>query len=411
MSEEIITSIHSQMKRIEEIISDHNKRADIDGLFSQHVLKDVPDFKIEWITDCSSQNWTDKNMDEKNVYHIAALGYSTKLHIDDVQEKARQSFERGLEIIKKRNHFTGSHLSFPFQPTTFLGLVLGAKSIGDEKTRERYLEWFTWVLKERCSQGDISSFHDLFYNHIEYHLRNQPAGLGNIDKYSTLEELSFIEWGQRTGFFILPGNQKNVENMRKKILRLLIDEDLSTMEPEKAAIIWASVNFCITKGIGQILISPHHVSSILNRFQSAMRRWRYDHKSKNPIKWPITQEREVQDITWLILRSYFNDLVDEETLPKFGHSSYKPDFGIPSIGLLVEVKYARKKGDFKNIEKEVMEDSIGYLQNTDRYNKIIVFIYDHSCSVQEHEETKRALKKLKQIEDVIIVSRPSQLPL
>ena len=101
MSEEIITSIHSQMKRIEEIISDHNKRADIDGLFSQHVLKDVPDFKIEWITDCSSQNWTDKNMDEKNVYHIAALGYSTKLHIDDVQEKARQSFERGLDIIKK----------------------------------------------------------------------------------------------------------------------------------------------------------------------------------------------------------------------------------------------------------------------------------------------------------------------
>jgi hypothetical protein len=102
--------------------------------------------------------------------------------------------------------------------------------------------------------------------------------------------------------------------------------------------------------------------------------------------------------------------VDEETLPKFGHSSYKPDFGIPSLRLLVEIKYARKKEDFKLIEKEIMQDAVGYLAGTQQYEKIIVFIYDASCSVQEHNITRRDLIKIKGIEDVIIVSKPSQIP-
>ena len=410
VSEEILSSINTQLKQLEEKICTHNKKADIQGLFSQHVLNDIPEFKIEWIADCSSPSWIDENLDEKSLYHIAALGYSINLRGDEVEAKAMRSFEKGFELIKKRNHFTGGHVSFPFQPTTFLGIVLGAKSNPDEKTRKRYIDWLTWVLKERRKQGNISNFHELFYHYIQYQLKNKPIELGNLAKYSSLDELCFIEWGYRKDLFILPSPQKNIEAIRKKILRLLVEQDAKGIDPEEAPVIWASANFCINKGIDQILISPHHVSSILSRFESAMRRWRYDQKTKKPIQWPITQEREVQDIVWLILRSYFDDLVDEEALPKFGHSFYKPDFGIPSIGLLVEVKYARKKGDFKEIEKQVMEDSIGYLQNTDRYNKMIVFIYDHSCSIQEHEETKRALTKLDQIEDVIIVSRPSQLP-
>jgi len=42
-----------------------------------------------------------------------------------------------------------------------------------------------------------------------------------------------------------------------------------------------------------------------------------------------------------MLRPVFDDLVDEETLRKLGHSTYRADFAIPSLGLLIEVKYAR----------------------------------------------------------------------
>ena len=84
-----------------------------------------------------------------------------------------------------------------------------------------------------------------------------------------------------------------------------------------------------------------------------MKRWRWDSETlQRPIRWPVRSEREVQDILWLMLRPLCEDLEDEDTLPKFGHSSYRADFGIPSLGLLIEVKYARSGAEFKAIENK-----------------------------------------------------------
>ena len=106
-----------------------------------------------------------------------------------------------------------------------------------------------------------------------------------------------------------------------------------------------------------------------------MRRWRWDDDSlANPVRWSITSERKVQDILWLLLRSIFEDAIEEETLPKLGHSAYRADFGLPQLGVLIEVKYARNRSDFKKIEKEVMEDSVAYLSGITAYKEIVVFI-------------------------------------
>ena len=51
-------------------------------------------------------------------------------------------------------------------------------------------------------------------------------------------------------------------------------------------------------------------------------------------------------------------------------------FGLPRLGVLVEAKYVYKSADFKKIEAEVMIDSIAYLKNAERYEEIVVFIYN-----------------------------------
>jgi CheY-like chemotaxis protein len=164
------------------------------------------------------------------------------------------------------------------------------------------------------------------------------------------------------------------------------------------------------RSVSRALADVSTVVSILSRFEDGLKRWRWDDDTlRNPIRWKITGEREVQDIVWLILRPYFQDLVDEETLPKFGHSSYRPDFAIPSLRLLIEVKYAYRRTDFREIEHGIMQDSIGYLIQTDKYSRIVVFIYDSSASVQEHAVTRDALTKISGLKDIIIVCRPSQL--
>jgi len=57
----------------------------------------------------------------------------------------------------------------------------------------------------------------------------------------------------------------------------------------------------------------------------------------------------------------------------------------------------------------VMVDSVAYLHGTTAYKEIVVFIYDASASVQEHDTTSAFLRGLDSVSDVVIVSRPSQL--
>ncbi|HEV2779253.1 MAG TPA: hypothetical protein VGX25_07610 [Actinophytocola sp.] len=163
----------------------------------------------------------------------------------------------------------------------------------------------------------------------------------------------------------------------------------------------------------QTLLSRTHLSLLLKRFPAAMRRWRWDDddRVKEPIRWPITSEREIQDILYLILRSVFDDVNDEDPNPKVGHASTRSDFGIPSLRLLVEIKYiyAGPAAEFKKIEQEVMTDSVAYLQRATHYDEIVVFIDDSTASVEHHDLTRDALTKVPGIADVIVVSRPGVL--
>jgi hypothetical protein len=58
---------------------------------------------------------------------------------------------------------------------------------------------------------------------------------------------------------------------------------------------------------------------------------------------PLANEREVQDVLWIMLRSQLDRLDREETLAKFGAQAYKPDFGVPDLATLVEVKFIGEK--------------------------------------------------------------------
>jgi len=407
MTEILGFQIGFQLEYLKQLIHSYNKQGELYGLFSYHILRNIPEFKIEWVVLCDSE-WVKNKFDENNVHNVASLGYSLSIQ-DDFE--AKEKFIKSFNLLKKRDHFKGPHLSFPFQPLTFLGIVLGAKAVKEGSFCKDAVDWLTHVLNERIKIGHVSSFSKLFYKYIEHHLKDKVIEISDMSQYSSLEELSLLEFGGMQNIFKIPNQQESLGQIRKSILRLLVETQPERIEPEKAPIIWAAANESIKKDINNLLLSPSFVSAILSRFEHAMRRWRYDpENTKNLVRWPINQEKEVQDIIWMILRSYFDDVVDEETLPKFGHSSYKPDFAIPSLNLLIEVKYAYKKEDFKKIEKEIMQDTIGYLMNTQQYKKIIVFIYDNSSSVQEHDIARRDLIKIDEIEDVIIVSKPSQLP-
>jgi REase_DpnII-MboI len=403
----------AQQRALMARIAAANSPGNLDGLFAFHVIAGDPALPLTWQVNSATPDWFAAN--RARLAHtptLAATGYALHHFGGTAPVELWTAFAEGLAKLHLPNPFPVDRVSFTYRPIDFLGLTLGALALGDRGADHR--AWLTKVLADP-RRGEPTKFHALLYGYISYLLVNEPMAIDDARRFAGTDELALLEWGIRRSALRLLDPYTDLSALQAQVLRASALADVEVLDPARAAVVWSAMHASLTRGIGEIVLSRSQIATVLRRFEDAMRRWRWDPsgtKVRQPIRWPVTSEREVQDIIWLILRSTVDDLVDEEALPKLGHSFYKPDFAIPSLRLLVEAKYARQAGDFRDIEKEILQDSVAYMVHTNgRYNRILVFIYDHSASVQEHGVTELALRQIPAIEDVIIVSRPSQLPL
>ena len=392
--------LQPSLDRLRNAVLEHNKPGSVDGLLAHHILGDDPRIPVQWQVFCTV-SWAETHFQPTQLDHVAALGYSYWARPD---ASLTDRLSDGLARIRERDAFKGEHLSLARNPTRLLGVILGCLALGDAGTET--LQWCRSVLGTMQQKG-ITDF-DPLVAYLAYRVFGTkiplPLSAGDTDLY----RLAFADWVVRLQIHQTEPSEQQLSEQRRAIL-FLSATTLHFESVTQAALIWKSIVSNLLHALSAALIQPRHVAEVLQNFEPAMKRWRNDSDELQvPIRWPITQEREVQDILWLILRSYFPDVVDEDTLPKLGHSTYKADFGIGSLKLIIEAKFATNREDFKKIEKEVQEDCIPYLRDL-RYESLIVFIYDDSASVQEHDTTRRALMEIKGIVDVVIVSRPSQL--
>lgn len=394
------TYLEPGLDRLRIAILEQNHPGSVEGLLAHHVLRDDSLVKVDWQVG-SMQEWMDGEFKPTNLDHVAALGYF--LWANPASKYMPQLLD-GLGRIQERDAFKGEHLSIAHNPSRLLGIILGSLASGD--AGDGALTWCRDVLQKVEQKGEADF--DPLMPYLFYRAFGRKINISRQRK-GTLYELAFIDWAIRQGIHQTEPSLEQLQEDRQRIL-FEVTTDLRFESAFQAAFILASVMSTVFHALGNAALSARHVAAVLRNFEAAMKRWRWDvDELKRPIRWPITQEREVQDILWMILRSYFPDVVDEDTLPKLGHSTYKADFGIGSLKLIIEAKFATSKDDFKKIEKEVQEDCVPYLRDL-RYNSLIVFVYDDSASVQEHDATRRALLEIPGVVDVVIVSRSSHLP-
>jgi len=144
---------------------------------------------------------------------------------------------------------------------------------------------------------------------------------------------------------------------------------------------------------------PQVESSITNLIQT-IRRFR---ECCQYIQNPPTNENEVQDILWIMLRSQFERIEREDTLSRFGTKTYKPDFGIPDLRVLIEVKFIGGKTDRSRIQEEILADIPGYLGNNSTYDGIIVFVYDQAQKLLDPRKFIEDIRSVDGIIDIIVV--------
>jgi hypothetical protein len=104
-----------------------------------------------------------------------------------------------------------------------------------------------------------------------------------------------------------------------------------------------------------------------------------------------------------LLRSQFERVEREETLPKFGAKAYRPDFGIPDLGVLIEVKFIGEKTRTPSIQEEILADIPGYLNEATSYQSVIELIYDYSQQLRDSKPFVDALRSVDGIVEVVVI--------
>jgi len=187
---------------------------------------------------------------------------------------------------------------------------------------------------------------------------------------------------------------------------------------ERAAIWLAALRHLVRRISTALVPTYESLAETLKAAQSALRRWVWDSKPNRqgigPARWLIDDESHVQAFLWAILEPRFgDDLVDEQYLPGFGQKQPRCDFGVIGLKTIVEVKIVRSAADFPKIEEEVAGDLGLYFSDPERFDRMIVFVYDDSDKVHpERYDTLRSALQLRdeRVNDVIIVQRPGMIP-
>lgn len=161
----------------------------------------------------------------------------------------------------------------------------------------------------------------------------------------------------------------------------------------------------LVKVIGRVkaLISDPgapRIPSSLDQLIQALSRFR---ECCQYITTPPGNERAVQDIVWIMLRAQIDDLEREETLPRFGAKQYRPDFGIPSLRTLIEVKYLGESATAANLQEELLADIPGYVNESSGYLGIIILAYDAAHKLRDARKFIEHLEQREEIRKVLVI--------
>ena len=155
------------------------------------------------------------------------------------------------------------------------------------------------------------------------------------------------------------------------------------------------------------------VVRLLAEAPRALQQWPWEEKPKTKnsraAKWHVDNEYHVQALLWAMLAPVFPDLKREEYAPPVGPIQPRVDFGIPSLRLLIEAKFARTRAALKQTVNEIAQDNSNYFTTPGPYDRLLVFVWDNGAHSQDHALVREGIRTYDRVVDAVIVSRPGHM--
>jgi hypothetical protein len=339
---------------------------------------------------------------------VSVLGFASfALHGGEGGEECRARFSEGLSWMEGRRFFVPNRpLAFEADSLGILGVATGIISLDETEDRGQDRHWLLNIIDQSIRQAPGGTWDRSLLNAAKLLLTLS----GNACPVGLDIEADLLAALAGKGLVQISGEQE------REAREAVLDLERWDNGAARAATQLFALRWLLRQAANAI---PTHattedVIAVLKAVPSSLRRWTWEDKPRTrsarvtAVKWDVQHEYHVQNLLWAILAPIFPDLEDEEWLRSLGHKHPRCDLAIPSLRLIIEIKFVLNgtQEDFARVIEEVAADTSLYLTEPRMFSQIIAFIWDNSRSTEQHAELLQGLRRIPGITDAIVASRP-----
>jgi hypothetical protein len=327
-----------------------------------------------------------------------------------LDESLSTALREGLDWLFGRSaEIAGEPAPFFTDGVALLGVALGAHFLNGDLMR-RAREWMLTFVPRAAKLPAVEAWQQVLLASALYVVGSDetklPTGADVADVRTALRARA-----------VLPetSNKDESEADERLTLGLLKRQAANDLAAVRAAMRLAAFSW-IRRSAPVVVpgrATVQNVIALLDSIPAGLRRWTWEDKSRTgkgePRKWHIDHEYHVQNLLYVLLAPLFPDLKDEEYFSSVGQKQPRTDLFIPSMKLVVEVKFLRSTEKVTKVIEEVAEDASLYLADGSDYSGLIAFVWDDSRRAEEHPLLKNGLLKIRGILGAVVISRPGSM--
>lgn len=380
---------------------------------------DVTEAFVGWILKDSESRYVDlqkaalaaapKQGAARTYHDVAVLGFAASIWSN--QEVVSEALQTGLEWMTGRKPFASNRVpDFEVDGLALLGMAQGIVC-SEWENAHRAREWISALLPKSLELGRLKSWERSLILAAQLSLQK---GSNQSIPLEALEADLAVALAAR-GIIRVDTEEE------KKALALILTSNPSEQQVDRAATQLAVLDW-LKQQVPTILTGRAtlaEVVKILEAIPLSLQHWCWEEKPRTrkagakAVKWDIQNEYHVQDLLWTILAPVFPDLEDEENLFSLGQKHPKCNLFIPSLRLIIEVKfiYNGNQSEFDEILESIAADTSLRLSKTFYCDKIIAFVWDNSSRTEQYNELSKSIQKIKGVIKAIVVPRPKNMSL
>jgi hypothetical protein len=202
---------------------------------------------------------------------------------------------------------------------------------------------------------------------------------------------------------------------KSQVVSSLKASTLANVEGSRAVFLLAAIRYIEAEQprIATRDVTVTDVVTLLREVPRGLERWTWENNAKTsttePRKWHIDHEYHVQTLVWFLISTCFPDARYEENKSAVGSVHPRLDITIPSLKLVIEVKFWRKSVKSEKMIRELAEDASLYFTAVCPYTMLLPFIWDDAARTEEHPLLISGLKEINPIVDAVVIARPAKM--